>query len=66
MFGLPEAAAEIVCLGHPAEHRPPPVRASGSTVTGPPGRRMCFNLRVIVDGSYWVGRRAHHFDQRCS
>jgi hypothetical protein len=27
---------------------------------------VCFNLRVIVDGSYWVGRRAHHFDQRCS
>jgi len=28
MFGLPEAAAEIVCLGHSAEHRPPSIRAS--------------------------------------
>jgi hypothetical protein len=27
--------------------------------------RVWLDARMIVDGSYWVGRRAHHFDQRC-
>jgi hypothetical protein len=69
LLGLPAGTEPqlIVCVGHPAEHQPPhDTRAARSTMTPSRGHLVCFNLRVIVDGSYWVGRRAHHFDQRCS
>ena len=59
----------IACLGHAAERQPPAVRVplpgDGRHRDPPERRAVCFNLAVIVDGSYWVGRRAYHFDQRC-